>query len=67
MANPSWMELSIPLKGKLVMVFDHDPDTPVPVASFEYRVPVKFTMPGESADGIPTVNFDIEWLKGFRP
>lgn len=55
------IELSIPLKGKLVMVFDHAPDKQHEVASFEYRVPVKFI--NQEDVGIPTV----EWLDGFKP
>lgn len=38
------------------MVFEHDPNNPVNIGEFEYRIPVKFVSNRDGV-GIPTVTF----------
>ena len=59
MVNSHWQEISIPVKGRIVIEFDHTDERKV-VGEFEYRVPVRFDAP--LVDGIPTIQIAPEFL-----
>lgn len=56
MTSDNWLEISIPVKGEVILRFDNG--TEQVVGNFEYRIPVKF----ESTDsvGYPTIKMHMD-------
>jgi uncharacterized protein (DUF2249 family) len=61
-----WTKLSIPVKGKLLLQFDHEPDKLHTVAEFEHRIPAGFSWEKEEDGRTPMIKLKPEFSPRFE-